>query len=258
MLTRYRDPRVTPIEVWDLVVDGVPLYDVPRDASFGRALARYVEALVDGAASSESGEVFPSDLAAIEHVVLLGGAASAVEWSSRRLRAELAPDHARCAEPGGRAICERNEVRRGAVVDLGQSVLKIATPRWRRSYPRDFDAIPISTRPIDARGREACLAFVSDALRDASTTEPDGIVFAVPCAVSAAGELATCSYPWQAGDDFVHAVLRRAGLADVPTWILNDAELAAIGVARDRAIRSTTLALTLGFGVGAALIHGER
>ncbi len=49
-------------------------------------------------------------------------------------------------------------------------------------------------------------------------------------------------------------MLAAAGLADVPTWLVNDAELAAIGVAERGCIDAPTLVLTVGFGIGGALI----
>jgi len=52
-----------------------------------------------------------------------------------------------------------------------------------------------------------------------------------------------------------------AGLAGVPLFVLNDAELAALSALTDPRLAGfrKVLVLTLGFGIGAALIHrGER
>ena len=80
-------------------------------------------------------------------------------------------------------------------------------------------------------------------------------MLALPCEISQTGELGTCSYPWCAGDTIVPEILAAAGLDEVPTLLLNDAELAAIGVAADP-FAAPALVLTLGFGVGAALLRG--
>ena len=257
MLARHRDPRVVPLEVWDLVVDGRPLYRVARDGEFAAALGRAVEALIDGVAVSESAARFPELCRQIAQVVLVGGAADAVAWPCSRVPAVPAIDPERCAEAGGLAILARAG-QRGLVVDLGQSRLKVRGRR-RRVYPRDLADIPVSARPVDGAGRAALVAWVAAALREAAAeTDPEAIVLALPCEVSERGELGTCSYPWSAGDPIVAEILAAAGLTGTPTWLLNDAELAAIGVAAQGPVAAPTLVLTLGFGVGGALLAGRR
>ncbi len=90
MLTRHLDPRVVPIELWDLVVDGVPLYQADRGAGYGARLGRAVELLIEGVAVSESGAVFPALCRNVAEVVLVGGAAGAVSWSCARVPAARA------------------------------------------------------------------------------------------------------------------------------------------------------------------------
>lgn len=255
MLARYRDARVVPLEVWDLLVEGVPLYRIARDRDFGGVLGRAAEALASGMATSESGARFPDACRSIRRVVLVGGAAEDIVWCNASLPAERALDPEHCAEQGGRAILAG---QRGLVVDLGQSRLKIASAARRRVYARDFDAIPASLRPIDGTGRAALLAFVAGALREAVAWDPpEALVLALPCEVSDDGVIGTCSYPWQSGDGIVGEILEAAGLAGLTTWVLNDAELAALGVVAHGAREAGTLVLTLGFGVGGALL-GDR
>lgn len=243
-----------PLEVWDVEVDGVPLYRVARDAGFGRALGRLAELLADGAAVSESWPGFPAACRGIERVALVGGAAGEVVWRSR-IPAERVAEAERCAERGGHAILARAGAR-GLVVDLGQSLLKVSGAR-RRVYPRDLGRIPLSTRPVDGAGRAELVAFVAAALREAAEdSAPEAIVLALPCEIADDGAVASCSYPWGAGDPIAAEFLAAAGLAAVPTWLINDAELAAVGVAEDGPRRGTTLVLTLGFGVGGALVLG--
>ena len=255
MLARHHDRRVTPLEVWDLLVDGMPLYHASRGPGFGAALARASEALAAGVAVSESGWRYPATCREISRVVLVGGAAEDVLWDSSSVPAARAPEPERCAERGGRAILARAGAR-GLVVDLGQSRLKVWGERRRWSHPRDVTAIPVSMRPVAAVGRAALVEFVAAALREAAgDARPQAIVLALPCEVSADGALGTCSYPWRAGEPIVAEMLAAAGLADVPTWLVNDAELAAIGVAEALPPGPTTLVLTLGFGVGGALVR---
>lgn len=240
-----------PIEVWDLLVDGVALYDVDRGAGFGAALGRAVELLMSGEAVSESCPRFPEVCRQIRRVVLAGGAAGAVQWRST-VPAVVAAEPERCGVRGGLAILAG---RRGLVVDLGQSRLKVSGAReW--VYVRDLLKIPVSMRPVEGAGRAALVEFVATGLREAAAEcEPEAIVLALPCEIGDDAALGTCSYPWRAGDAIVEEVLAAAGLERVPTWLVNDAELAAIGVAAD-GVADTTLVLTLGFGVGGAVIRG--
>jgi len=254
MLARHRDPRVVPLEVWDLVIDGVPLYAVDRGAGFGAVLGRAVEQMVDGVAVSESWPAFPEACREIRRVVLVGGAAHEVVWGGR-VPAVFARDAERWAERGGRAILARAG-KRGLVVDLGQSRLKVSGAR-RWVLARDLERIPISGRPVDGRGRAALIEFVAAALREAAAEEPpEALVLALPCEIGEDGAVGTCSYPWEAGEPIVREILIRAGLYEVPGWLLNDAELAGLGVAEDAPGDGVTLVLTLGFGVGAALVRG--
>lgn len=255
MLARHRDPRVAPIEIWDLVVDGVPLYEVDRGGGYGAVLGRAVESLIDGVAVSESWPSFPEDCLKICRVVLVGGAAGEVVWTSERVPAVPAVDAELWAERGGRAMLERAG-KRGLVVDLGQSRLKVRGAR-RWVFERDYLKIPISGRPVDGRGRAALVEFVGGALREAAMGErPEAIVMALPCEISEDGVLGTCSYPWSAGDTIVEEFLSEAGFDNVHTLLVNDAELAAIGVAEQGVGDGVTLVVTLGFGVGAALVRG--
>ena len=254
MLARYRDARVVPLEVWDLVVGGVPLHRIERGPGFGAALGLAAEMLVAGVAKRQSSARFPDACRRIRRVVLAGGAADAIAWASARLPAERAARPERCAEEGGLAILRRAG-KRGLVVDLGQSCLKIASATRRSTHPRDFDAIPVSQAPLEGRGRRALVAFVTRALREACSREPpDAMVIALPCEISSDCAIGTCTYPWKHGDPIVSEVLAAAGLADTPTWLLNDAELAAIGVAERAPVREPTLVLTIGYGVGGALL----
>ena len=92
---------------------------------------------------------------------------------------------------------------------------------------------------------------------DLGIDQPDAIALALPCAIDPDGTLGLCTYPWREGDPFAEDVLIAAGLEAVPAWLLNDAELAAAGVAAARPCDETTLVLTIGFGIGSALVRGR-
>jgi hypothetical protein len=254
MLARHRDGRVTPVEVWDLLVGGVPLHRHERGPDFGVALGRAAEVLASGAGVTESRTPLPPACTGIRRVVLAGGGATAVRWRSDVLPAEHAAEPERHAEHGGLQVLARLG-RRGLVVDLGQSRLKLAWATGRLVYARDFEAIPVSEPPADGRGRDALIAFVAGALREAVGDEPpEAIILGLPCAIDDDCLIGTCTYPWSAGDSLVPELLEAAGLGPVPTWLVNDAELAAIGLADQGLAQDGTLVLTVGFGVGGALV----
>ena len=78
-------------------------------------------------------------------------------------------------------------------------------------------------------------------------------MLALPAEIGDDLAVADCSYPWADGDrTLVDDVLTSAGV-DVPTLLLNDAELAAVTVQEQEPV-CTTLVLTVGTGVGAALV----
>jgi len=257
MWTRYHDPRVIPIEVWDLLVDGSPLYRFERNATFGGALAKAAEALIAGTAQTESGTPFPPECRSIGSVVLTGGGAKDVRWKANAIPARNIPQDFP-GERGGFELLARIGSANGIVVDLGQRRLKVSHANHRTMVERNFNAIPISSRPTEALGRDALVAWVAATLLPITTaSKPDGVVLALPCAITSEGVVDTCSYPWTKGDTIVNDLLNASSLTNVPTWIVNDAELAAIGLLAESRSSNATLVLTIGHGVGAALILGE-
>ncbi len=258
MWSRYIDPRVIPIEVWDLLVDGAPLYSFERDHHFGKALARGAEILRSGLARTESGTPFPHACTRIGHVVLSGGAARGVRWQSDTVGATSSA-HDFPAERGGFEILCRHRVPNGIVIDLGQERLKVSTLNQRAMSARNNNTIPIASRPNLNVGRDALVRWVAETVRPfVADAAPEGVVFALPCAIQHNGIVSTCSYPWAEGDSIVDEILDASGLKNSPAWVVNDAELAAIGFSLDPLPHEATLVLTIGFGVGGALVLGGR
>ena len=102
-------------------------------------------------------------------------------------------------------------------------------------------------------------SFVASALRLHEISRAGVVVLALPCDFPA-DVPGPCSYAGLEGDaDFVEAVLAEAGLADRHCVYLNDAVLAALSVRESVAGRlPATLVVTLGFGVGGALLEGGQ
>jgi hypothetical protein len=118
---RVRLPGITPIELWDLLVDDVPLHE--RQTS-GR-LAAGLSALRAGEARTASG----ADLSrAIGwDMLFVGGGAPLDVAGAIRL-----PGGIFAGELGGRALLGRP----GVIADLGQTSLKLSTPSGRTRIPR--------------------------------------------------------------------------------------------------------------------------
>ena len=89
---------------------------------------------------------------------------------------------------------------------------------------------------------------------------PHAMVFALPALVADDGTPAGSSYAGMQGERMLLPdALRMAGLADAPLLVLHDAELAALSARLDARLTGfrKVLVLTLGFGIGAALIHRD-
>src|SRR5690606_37219792 len=144
-----------------------------------------------------------------------------------------------------------------AVVDLGQSHLKIGLGPRRLQLERPWDLLPLAdATPVDRLAARTTLRrWVSCGLTRATATtglRPEAVVFALPCALGSTLTPGSSSYPGLEGDaDFVPYAIAAAGWAPERVHVLNDAELAAVAASLDPRTRGTlTLVLTLGFGVG--------
>jgi predicted NBD/HSP70 family sugar kinase len=93
-----------------------------------------------------------------------------------------------------------------------------------------------------------------------SGQRPGAMVFALPAKLDDNGTPHGSNYAGMAGDRalLIHG-LEQAGLGSLPLFVLNDAELAALSARLDERLAAfrKVLVLTLGFGIGAALIHRD-
>lgn len=255
---RHRPARVLPLELWDALIDGEPLYWLPAEQK-PEAIASLVCALRAGSARRLRAHASLPEVA-FERVVLAGGADLGTTLAALRARgldAEVAPDPAWIAEPGGRALLHALAANEGAVIDVGQTALKLGDRDGRARRQRDLNEIPLE---LDARDpdqaplyRARTVEFIASTLR--ARARPDALVMGLPCEIGDDLYVAGCSYPWPAGDATLIAdILRSAGLERIPCLVLNDAELAALSVDLICAAHERTLVLTLGLGLGAAYL----
>lgn len=259
--------RVTPagviaLELWDLELSAGILWDHMHGDALPGALVDAVRRLREGTARTRSRTPIPALTRTLEAVWIAGGRAPAVDPSALARALELpvwrADDPAAVAERGGRALVP--DASTPAVVDLGQSSLKVFLGGQRLELPRPWDHLPI-LRAVAvelAETRAALRAWVAGGLAQATARtalRPDALVFALPCELGDPPIPGSSSYPGLEGDErFVTEVVAAAGWAPARSLVLNDAELAAVAAGLDPRTRGTlTLVLTLGFGVGGAL-----
>jgi len=148
------------------------------------------------------------------------------------------------------------------VADVGQTAVKVLWGSRRGHHTRDFTALPIASEvaaPALVPFHAAVVAFVATAIRETlGGARPAAAVLALPCELDDDLNAGGCSYPIPKPDPTLAAdILAEAGLDDLAALVLNDAELAAHAAALDPRVPRDrpTLVLTLGFGVGGALLH---
>ena len=150
----------------------------------------------------------------------------------------------------------------GPIVDVGQLQIKILSMGQKKVYPRNMNLLPMadSVNPEQFSNYTIALAhFIAESIMDSCPimTNVSGLILALPCAIDEMSRLSGCSYPGLATDAPLLVELASfLGKKDLPIVLLNDAELAAYSAVRMPQVPrpGKTLVLTLGFGVGGAVI----
>jgi hypothetical protein len=262
---RILDPEIVPFEVWDLMVNGALWTERFYEPDFPLALRNGIQTLREGRGVTPNGPI-PSSVAGFEAVFLTGGRAG-----EQQTRAGLDGITAAVvvAEQGvfGAAVGGVHWLRShglsGWVVDLGQSQLKLATPDRQWMFQRDSTRLRAAgeVRPLEIPvQRRRLREFVALKLRLAlmeSQRRPEALVFALPTRLAADGTPLGGNYAGLRGyREMIPETLELAGLSGVPAFVLNDAELAAFSARAEPRLAGfrKILCLTLGFGIGAALV----
>jgi hypothetical protein len=259
---RHHLSGLLPLEVWDVLIDDTPVYLLPQ-ADQPQAVAELVCLLRGGRARRLRADSALPQLS-IDRVVLAGGgplARTRLAMRERGIEAELADEPLWIAEAGGRALLSTLcDPALGAVLDVGQTSLKLCFGGHRKRLPRPLGQVPLELHardPLCQPGfRANTVAFIAGALLH--QPPPRALVLALPCEIADDLSVAGCSYPWLAGDPtLVGDILAAAELSHVPCLLLNDAELAAYSVSLTRPPGAATLVLTLGLGVGSAYLPSD-
>ena len=254
---RCRPERVLGLEVWDVMVAEQPLYLVAQERLPG-AIVELVRLLCAGAARRRRGTLLPR--LDIDNVVLGGGAPLeeiCAELVRHERSAQIFEDPLWIAEPGGRALLSSlGAAPAHAVLDVGQTSLKLSVDGERRRLMRPLQEVPLELHARDRLDAGRCRQRTIDFLASALGAAPHlrALVLGLPCEIGDDLTVSGCSYPWPNGDgSLVQDLLRTARLQHVPCLVLNDAELAAASVALNAGV-DATLVLTVGLGVGAAYL----
>jgi hypothetical protein len=224
---------IVPIEIWDLPVAGKLLQEWRHDASFATHLVAALEQL-------QCSRRFT-------HVFVTGGGVD--DTVEHALAAAFALTSARDPFTAARAGAARHPD--AMCVDVGQSSLKLARGERTWRVERDLaraplrDATPLADREV---ARASTIAFLGEHLAGAPR-----IILGLPCEL-VDGVPRSCSYCFRDPDRELVPAL--AAIAGAPLEVVNDAELAALAARADPRVPhdATVLVLTIGFGVGGAVL----
>jgi hypothetical protein len=265
LLERIQCPEIVPLEVGDFLLDGTVIRERILEWGLVAALRRAIEILHAGQGATQSNGALPGSVAKFEAVFLAGGRVQEgglPHGLSGLPCAFVIGEEAHAGIQGGFELLKTRGLA-GWVLDLGQSHLKLATGHHFWTFPRDFNRLRskphVSSRELPAQ-RRRLREFISLKLQLAlaeTQQRPQAVVFALPTSLAEDGTPGTGDYAGMKHDRaLLPDALAFAGLSDVPVLALNDAELAAFSARQDPRLARyrKILVLTLGFGIGAALV----
>lgn len=270
---RFRRAGVTALSVWDLPTDAGLLWErlgAPRLLALRARGRPEAEITAELAASAADALRRLRDRHGCTRAFLGGGLTELAGFAEAlQDRADVpfacSEDGRFAGEAGGWALLRERGHAAGVVVDVGQTAVKASRPGRRLVRERDTSELPLElidpSHPPPPRPErlERVAGFVGGAvaeLLEHARPAPRALVLALPCPLDDRLVPGGCTYGWQGEGRLVPAILERAGRDLDLVLVLNDAELLA-ETARARAPAAPgerVLALTLGFGPGAALI----
>lgn len=266
-MERIRHPEITPLEISELRQDGVSLWEWSQKREFASALRRALDVLRVGSGTTGLSEPVTSIISGFDAIFLTGGGVQ--EESMRSELSTLGCPVAFGAESVFGGIHGGFELLRlrgqaGWVADLGKSQFKLGAPGRRWRFPRDWTRLRTAgdvSRAEEPAQRRRLREFIALKLQIAmveSGQRPPALVFALPAKLDNDGTPHRSNFAGMEGDRaLLPDALRMAGLSGLPLLVINDAELAAFGAITDERLAGfrKILVLTLGSGIGAALIH---
>jgi hypothetical protein len=266
-MERVRHPEIASIELADVRMGGQTLWQSIQGRGFPFALRQVLHAFQSIGTGAGLKEAVPAVAVGFEAVFVTGG-----QMEDRKQRAWLSGLNCPIVfgwepvfggVPGGIDLLNTRGLD-GWVADLGQTQLKLATPGSRWVFPRDWTRlraagqVPPTEIPAQRRRLREFIALKLQMVMAENARRPRALVFALPARLADDGTPGGSSYAGMSGDRMLLPdALELAGLASLPLFVLNDAELSALSARLDERLAGfrKVLVLTLGFGIGAALIH---
>jgi hypothetical protein len=265
-MERLRHPEITPIEFSDIRVEDGGFGECSQARQFCHSLRQALETLMAGQKTLAFEHPAAELLAGVEAVFLTGGRiedAGVRELASRLFQPMVfGQEPVFGGAPGGWELLRARGLS-GWVADLGKSQLKIAAPGRRWTFARDWKRLrpagevsPAEEPAQKRRLREFIALSLQMAMAECGE-RPCALVFALPTRLASDGTPAASNYAGMRGDrTLLPDALAMAGLPGLPLFVLNDAELAALSALTDARLAGfrKILVLTLGFGIGFALV----
>jgi hypothetical protein len=264
-MIRLRPHGILPLELWDLLMpDGSILWHHMQSPDFGEKLHHVISQVWHGNATTESEGKVSETIRHFHTLHLTGGGAPAVHAVMKRgpwSMTTLYHDTTFGSAAGGHALLAGQGLH-GWVLDIGQSGFKISDASVRLQRPRDWSRLPLRDErsPADIPNQRAelrhSIAGLLMEMRAAVDAWPRALIAGLPSRLDDKGVPEECSYIGMKGDvALIPDAMRLAGMPDVPLFVLNDAELAAVSARQEFDLVNPTLVLTIGFGVGGAMIQ---
>ena len=264
VVTRYRSPAIIALELGDLWVGDRNLWYAMQEKTFPEVLCGVIQSLRRGEGATESEGPVPAIIQGFDSVYVAGGGSQDPALRAALGTLDMPVSFSRTPDyPGeGQGLSLLARTGPGWVCDLGQSSFKVCASE-RMRFERDVQRLPVRTdeavESIEDQRRQL-RDWLSGSLRAFASKypAPAAMLFALPCRVNDAAVPEATSYIGMAGDDTLIAdSLAAAGLNPVQVLVLNDAELAALDALGEPELEhcEKTLVLTLGFGLGAALVE---
>ncbi len=269
-VTRYRPPGVTPLELWDLWIGPRILWETMQEPTFSELLCDVLTRLRQGEGATRSEGPVPAIIRGFDALYVAGGRVRETSLRSALRQLDLPVFFSSTPENPGRNAALNLLAGKGSLTpwlcDLGQAGLKLCSKNLSRQFPRDLQRLPIRRDSGDEKidqQRQQLRQWMAESLRAfaETTPPPDALLFALPSRLDDIGIPEGSSYIGMAGDlALIADVVDATGFKPHPALVLNDAELAALDASADPQIERSvkTLVITLGFGLGAALVIPER
>jgi hypothetical protein len=256
------------LDIWDCVTKDGSLWDSKQGENFPEILRDTLENIRSGSAKTLSNHVIPKVSHDFDSIFIAGGGAQSSvltqTLSTIGVPIIVSRDPVFSGECGGESILKHNDLE-GVIVDVGQTQIKISINGRRSLFQRDLDKLPIRDKKqklFDAKNASNLQNFISQSIIQSSgnKSSPEAMVLALPCWISDKGKLGGSSYIGMKDNKvLVDEIVKSSGLNDSPIFLLNDAELTAHSAIYNEKVSryKRTIIITLGFGVGAAILENK-